>query len=74
MSVYALELKSWRITRMFKFLLWIGLYLSLVLIGGYAGAGWAVVASLGVLYVLGMYFKKQVETKRSCRNGRKRED
>ena len=48
---------------MFVFLFWIGLYLSLILIGGFAGAGWAVVATLISLYGIGVYLKKKVEGK-----------
>lgn len=47
---------------MVNFLFWIGVYLALVMIGGHAGAGWAVVASLLVLYGVGVFFKKKVET------------
>ncbi len=66
-----MEIKSWRITTMFRFLFWIGLYLAVIMIGGHAGAGWAIVASLMILYGIGIIFKKKIENNRSRCNDRK---
>lgn len=52
---------------MFKFLFWTAIYLGLVVIGGTAGAGWAIVAGLGVLYTVGTIFKRKVEDQREGR-------
>ena len=74
MFTRTLDFISWRMQEMkvLSALFWMSLYVGLIVLGGTAGPGWAIVGSLAVIYVIGLYFRKQIKEGRGRCNDRRK--